>query len=91
MFSKREFPSAAAALCAAIITVVVALPAKAQVLEEVTYMLPAPAFLPSFAPWMLAQARGYYASEGLKVNFQSGRGGVDVAQLLRYFVPFDNF
>jgi NitT/TauT family transport system substrate-binding protein len=29
---------------------------------------------------MLAQAKGYYAAEGLKVNFVAGRGGVDVAK-----------
>jgi NitT/TauT family transport system substrate-binding protein len=29
---------------------------------------------------MLAQARGYYAAEGLKVNFVVGKGGVDVAK-----------
>ena len=48
--------------------------------EEVTYLLPAPPFLPAFGPWMLAQARGYYKAEGLKVKFQTARGGVDVAK-----------
>ena len=48
--------------------------------EEVTYLLPAPASQVAFAPWMLAQQRGYYAAEGLKVTFQPGRGGVDVAK-----------
>lgn len=52
---------------------------RAQALQEVTYLLPAPAFLPAFGPWMLAQAKGYYAAEGMNVKFQSGRGGVDVA------------
>jgi len=46
----------------------------------VTYLLPAAAFLPAFGPWMLAQARGYYAQEGLKVNFVVAKGGVDVAK-----------
>jgi len=50
------------------------------VAQEVTYLLPAPAFLPAFGPWMLAQARGYYKAEGLKVKFQTARGGVDVAK-----------
>ena len=45
-----------------------------------TYLLPAPASQVAFAPWMLAQQRGYYAAEGLKVTFQPGRGGVDVAK-----------
>ncbi|MBZ0216397.1 MAG: ABC transporter substrate-binding protein [Fimbriimonadaceae bacterium] len=48
--------------------------------EDVTYLLPAPAFLPAFAPWILAQKRGYYSGEGLNVTFQSARGGVDVAK-----------
>ncbi len=52
----------------------------AQDMEEVTYLLPAPTFLPAFGPWMLADARGYYAEEGLKVTFQSAKGGVDVAK-----------
>jgi ABC-type nitrate/sulfonate/bicarbonate transport system substrate-binding protein len=52
---------------------------KAQA-EDVTYLLPAPPFLPAFAPWMLAKARGYYKDEGLNVKFQTARGGVDVAK-----------
>ncbi len=48
--------------------------------QEVTYLLPAPSTLPAFGPWMVAQAKGYYAQEGLKVNFVAGRGGVDVAK-----------
>ena len=48
--------------------------------QEVTYLLPAPGTLPAFGPWMLAQAKGYYEQEGLKVNFVTARGGVDVAK-----------
>ncbi len=55
------------------------LAAHAQ-LQEVTYLLPAPGTLPAFGPWMVAQAKGYYEQEGLKVTFVSGRGGVDVAK-----------
>ena len=55
------------------------LSARAQ-LQEITYLLPAPSTLPAFGPWMLAQAKGYYEAEGLKVNFVTGRGGVDVAK-----------
>jgi NitT/TauT family transport system substrate-binding protein len=50
--------------------------------EEITYLLPAPATLPAFAPWMIAQQQGYYADENIKVNFVSGKGGVDVAKQL---------
>jgi len=49
-------------------------------LQEVTYLLPAPGTLPAFGPWMIAQAKGYYEQEGLKVNFVTARGGVDVAK-----------
>jgi len=53
---------------------------SAQPLESVNYLLPAPPTLPAFAPWVIAQARGYYAAEGLKVTFQVAKGGVDVAK-----------
>ena len=77
MLTKRAFLKTTFALAAAM--VVMAPPARAQT-EEVTYLLPAAAFLPAFGPWMLAQARGYYAQEGLKVNFVVAKGGVDVAK-----------
>ncbi len=53
---------------------------KTHAAENITYLLPAPAFLPAFGPWILAKARGYYESEGLNVSFQAARGGVDVAK-----------
>jgi ABC-type nitrate/sulfonate/bicarbonate transport system substrate-binding protein len=59
-----------------ILMLLAAAPAQAQT-EEITYLLPAPGFLPAFAPWMLAQQRGYFAQEGLKVNFVTAKGGVD--------------
>lgn len=40
------------------------LAAQAQQLQKITYLLPAPGTLPAFGPWMLAQAKGYYAAEG---------------------------
>ena len=48
--------------------------------EKVTYLLPAPAFLPAFGPWMVAQQRGYYTQEGLDVTFEAAKGGVDAAK-----------
>ncbi|WP_343292540.1 ABC transporter substrate-binding protein [Vandammella animalimorsus] len=54
--------------------------AIAQKLQDVTYLLPAPATLTAFAPWMLAQHKGYYKEEGLNVRFVAARGGVDVAK-----------
>lgn len=77
MITRRDFLISTATLAAA------PLAPRAfaqQNLEEVTYLLPAPAQQVAFAPWLLAQARGYYAAEGLKVNFQPGRGGVDAAK-----------
>jgi NitT/TauT family transport system substrate-binding protein len=54
-----------------------AVPAMA---EDITYLLPAPASLPAFGPWMIAQQRGYFKDENLNVTFQVARGGVDVAK-----------
>ncbi|MGQ7815013.1 nitrate ABC transporter substrate-binding protein [Pseudomonas sp. A46] len=48
--------------------------------KEVTYLLPAPPNSPAFAPWIIAQQKGYYAQQGLKVTFVAGKGGVDVAK-----------
>lgn len=48
--------------------------------EKITYLFPAPAVLPAFAPFMLAKAKGYYAAEGLEVEFVAGKGGADVAK-----------
>ncbi len=53
---------------------------SAQAAEKVTYLLPAPAFLPAFGPWMLAKQRGYFAAEGLDVDFQAAQGGADAAK-----------
>jgi len=75
MLTKRAFVRATAAVAATAI----AGSARAQA-EEITYLLPAAAFLPAFGPWMLAHGRGYYAAEGLKVNFVVAKGGVDVAK-----------
>ena len=58
----------------------VAVTTVAQAQQKVTYLLPAPAFLPAFGPWMLAKGKGYYAAEGLDVEFKTARGGVDVAK-----------
>lgn len=56
------------------------LAASAQNLQKITYLLPAPATLPAFGPWMVAQAKGYYKAEGLEIEFVTARGGVDVAK-----------
>lgn len=48
--------------------------------EKMTYLFPAPDFLPAFAPFQLAKAKGYYEAAGLDVTFQVGKGGADVAK-----------
>lgn len=48
--------------------------------EKVTYLFPAPAFLPAFIPFQLAMKRGYFTKNNLEVTFQTGRGGADVAK-----------
>lgn len=47
--------------------------------EKLTYLFPAPDFLPAFAPFQLAKGKGYFADAGLDVTFQVGKGGADVA------------
>lgn len=47
--------------------------------EKVTYLFPAPDFLPAFAPFQLAKGNGYFDEAGLDVTFQVGKGGADVA------------
>ena len=71
--SRLSSTAAAAAILAMLTTV----PARA--VEEITYLLPAPATLPAFSPLMIAQHKGYYTAQGLKVRFVTGQGGADVA------------
>lgn len=47
--------------------------------QAVTYLFPAPEFLPAFAPFQLAQGKGYFKDAGLDVTFRAGKGGADVA------------
>ncbi|MCY1164406.1 MAG: ABC transporter substrate-binding protein [Pseudomonadota bacterium] len=55
-------------------------PRRARAAERLRYALPAPAFLPAFTPINLAQIKGYYAEEGLEVDFQTVAGGTEVAK-----------
>ena len=48
--------------------------------EQVTYLFPAPSFLPAFIPFHLALKRGYYEKNNVAVKFETGRGGADVAK-----------
>jgi NitT/TauT family transport system substrate-binding protein len=58
-----------------------ALPALrvAEAQEATTYLFPAPPFLQAFIPHQVAMRRGYWASEGLAVTFQTAQGGANVA------------
>ena len=47
---------------------------------DVTYLLPAPPNSPAFAPWIIAQQKGYYAARNLNMTFIAAQGGVDVAK-----------
>ncbi|RJF97077.1 ABC transporter substrate-binding protein [Noviherbaspirillum cavernae] len=70
-----------ASLCCSLALVAAVAPTLAHAApEEVTYLLPAPPNTPAFAPWMIAQQKGYYADENIKVNFVTAKGGVDVAK-----------
>ena len=74
-FTKKILAASAVAVAAAGFA-----SAPAHAAEKVNYLLPAPGFLPAFAPWQLAKHKGYYAAEGLEVVFQRSKGGVDVAK-----------
>lgn len=54
--------------------------ATAASAQKITFLLPSAAVLPAFAPFMLAQHKGYYKAEGLEVEFETGKGGADVAK-----------
>ena len=48
--------------------------------QPMTYLFPAPSFLPAFIPFHVARKRGYFESNNLAVTVQTARGGVDVAK-----------
>ena len=50
--------------------------------ERVIFLLPAPQFLPAFAPHNVALVKGYYRQEGAEVEFRTLRGGAEVAARL---------
>jgi NitT/TauT family transport system substrate-binding protein len=55
---------------------------SSQAADKVVFLLPSLASLPAFAPYMIAQYKGYYKAENLTVTFQTGKGGTDVAAQL---------
>ena len=48
--------------------------------QKITFLLPSTPVSPAFAPFMLSQHKGYYKAEGLEVDFETGKGGADVAK-----------
>ena len=78
--SRRHVRCATAARCSAPALLGGAMPARAQSLEKLTYLFPAPPMLPAFGPIRLAQGKGYFKEAGFEVEFAVGRGGVDVAK-----------
>ena len=67
-------------LIAAAIVAIAGWPGPADSSGRVIYLLPAPIYLPAFGPWIVARERGYYAAEGLDIQFETARGGADVAK-----------
>ena len=62
-----------------IMAVFTAISSTSFALEKVTYLFPAPDFLPAFAPFQLAKHKGYFSDANLDVEFRLGKGGADVA------------
>jgi NitT/TauT family transport system substrate-binding protein len=52
----------------------------AQAAEKVICLIAAPLSRPAFAPWVVAQQRGYFAKEGLDIDFQIVGGGAEIAK-----------
>jgi NitT/TauT family transport system substrate-binding protein len=48
--------------------------------QQMTYLFPAPSFLPAFLPFHVARKRGYFEANNLQVATQTAKGGVDVAK-----------
>lgn len=48
--------------------------------QQITYLFPAPSFLPAFIPFHVARKRGYFEANNLVVTSQTAKGGADVAK-----------
>jgi NitT/TauT family transport system substrate-binding protein len=70
------FKAAAVAAAAVLATV----PGASFAQEKVSYLFPAPDFLPAFTPFQVAREKGYYEEAGLEVTWAVGKGGADVAK-----------
>ncbi len=53
---------------------------QVQAQTKMTYLFPAPPFLPAFSPFQIAKHKGIYKAAGLDVAFQVAKGGADVAK-----------
>lgn len=69
-------------ILAVLLLVAVSAPAQPVPRAAITYLLPAPKEAVVFAPFVLAESRGYYAAQGLDVTFRVVPGGVNVGEAL---------
>jgi NitT/TauT family transport system substrate-binding protein len=69
-----------AKLPALVLASTVLLTHPATALEKVTFLLAAPPTLPAFAPLVIAKHLGYFSKAGYEVDFQTARGGIDIAK-----------
>jgi NitT/TauT family transport system substrate-binding protein len=65
---------------AALTVALAGLAGSAEAQTKVTYLFPAPAFLPAFSPMQIARHKGYYKAEGIDIVFQVAKGGADAAK-----------
>lgn len=79
--SKRLNRRSLAVKAMALVLAGLAITAKpASALEKVVFLLAAPAELPAFSPLLLARHLGYFSEAGFDVQFQTARGGLDIAK-----------
>ena len=64
----------------AVATTLAMMPGVSYAQEKVSYLFPAPDFLPAFTPFQVAREKGYYEDAGLEVSWAIGKGGADVAK-----------
>ena len=48
--------------------------------QEMTYLFPAPSFLPAFIPFHVARKRGYFEANNLAVTTETAHGGIEVGK-----------
>jgi NitT/TauT family transport system substrate-binding protein len=76
---RRTQPVGRRAVCAGLLAMA-GVPCAWAAPEALTYLFPAPVFLPAFMPFHIAKARDYFGRNNVAIEFRTGRGGADVAQ-----------